>query len=247
MPPKEDPLVRFWRKVNKDGPVPAIRPDLGPCWLWTGRVKANSYGTFFPSRRECWSAHRWAYTALVGPIPEGLDLDHLCECRRCVNPAHLDPVPAVVNQARGLNSFFRRNIPKTHCPKGHPYVMANILWTADGHRRCRACDLERGAGWRARNVERLRASRARHYAQHRERLLEEMRAYRIRVLGQPPSRVARTASGAIGVYASGRRWAASARIDGKVHHIGSYATVEEARDARAAYLAFLGRTASPAP
>jgi hypothetical protein len=185
MPPKEDPLVRFWRKVDKDGPVPLLRPDLGPCWLWTGRVKANGYGTFFPSRRECWSAHRWAYAALVGPIPEGLHLDHLCERPRCVNPAHLDPVSGWVNQARGLNPFV--------------------------------------------------------HAEHRERLLAESRAYRIRVLGQPPSRVTRTASGAIGVYPSGRRWVASARIDGRVYYIGSFATVEEARDARADYLASLDR------
>jgi hypothetical protein len=72
----------------------------GFCWLWTGAVGSSGHGRIRPHGRLL-QAHRWVYELLVGPIPEGLDLDHLCRIRRCVNPDHLEPVTRQLNLARG--------------------------------------------------------------------------------------------------------------------------------------------------
>jgi hypothetical protein len=146
MPPKEDALARFWRKAE--------RRDDG-CWEWTGRVKTNGYGTFFPSRRHSWNAHRWAYTVLVGPIPEGMQLDHRCRNRRCVNPAHLEPVSPALNASRAAAM-------RTHCPHGHPYDEENTGWWG-GHRHCRTCNAEQCAEYASRHRAELTAYRARYY------------------------------------------------------------------------------------
>lgn len=104
----------FWSHVDKDGPVPQHRPELGPCWLWTGASDIKGYGRLRRRNgRGYHKAHRLAYEALVGPIPEGLVLDHVCHngsgcaggdgCphRACVNPAHLEPVTQRTNVRRG--------------------------------------------------------------------------------------------------------------------------------------------------
>jgi hypothetical protein len=80
--------------------------------------------------------HRAVYAALVGPIPQGLHLDHLCRVRNCVNPAHLEPVTNRENGARGIKGALT-----THCPAGHAYVEPNIYYW-HGNRRCRACNLQ---------------------------------------------------------------------------------------------------------
>jgi hypothetical protein len=80
------------------------------------------------------SAHRWAYEAFVGPIPEGLEIDHLCRNRACVNPAHLDPVTHQENMSRGKAARM------THCHKGHPFDEANTRMEAYGSRRCKECN-----------------------------------------------------------------------------------------------------------
>jgi hypothetical protein len=74
-------------------------PNTG-CWLWTGYVDRHGYGQFKGAKQG--SAHRWSYEYHAGPIPEGLQLDHLCRVRSCVNPAHLEPVTCRVNVSRGL-------------------------------------------------------------------------------------------------------------------------------------------------
>lgn len=93
--------ANFWAKVDKHGPVPAHRPDLGPCWVWTAARHGKGYGMFSVDRKRKVRAHRFAYEMMVGPIPEGLDLDHLCRNRACVNPEHLEPVTRSVNLKRG--------------------------------------------------------------------------------------------------------------------------------------------------
>lgn len=137
---------RFWSKVNKDAPVPADRPELGPCWLWTGAQAYNGYGFFRAGPLV--RAHRFAYEFFVGPIPEGLQIDHLCRVRNCVNPDHLEPVTGQENHRRGNSGKLERE--RTHCPQGHPYDEANTRWWRGRNRHCRACDRERHRRFRER-------------------------------------------------------------------------------------------------
>jgi hypothetical protein len=91
---------RFWSKVNRNGPIPDARPDLGKCWIWNAPPTFYGYGQFnlngSPRR-----AHVLSYELLVGPVPEGLELDHLCLVKICVRPAHLEPVTHLENVLRG--------------------------------------------------------------------------------------------------------------------------------------------------
>lgn len=107
------------------------------CWLWTRSLDGKGYASIKVDGRMQ-LAHRLSYTSLVGPIPKGLVLDHLCRVRRCVNPAHLEPVTDRENILRG-EGFGAKNAAKTHCPQGHPYDGANTLIRPNGNRRCRAC------------------------------------------------------------------------------------------------------------
>ena len=136
------PEKRFWAKVNKNGPVPDYRPNLGPCWLWIGAGSGKGYRRFWINQHTV-RAHRFAYEILVGPIPAGLELDHLCRIRHCVNPAHLEPVPGQVNTLRGISPS-AQNAKKTRCPKGHPYDEENTRLYR-GRRYCRACSQARDA------------------------------------------------------------------------------------------------------
>lgn len=130
------PEVRFWSKVNKNGPVPARRPDLGPCWYWTAGQNGKGYGRIRIRSHDV-LAHRFAYELLVGPIPAGLELDHLCRVRCCVNTDHLEPVTNQVNVLRG-NGKTAANARKTHCPQGHAYDVGNTYWWR-GRRYCQVC------------------------------------------------------------------------------------------------------------
>lgn len=151
-----DPSIRFLAKVNKDGP---IHPTLGTaCWLWTASIDLGGYGQFY-YRGARGKAHRFAYESAVGPIPDGLQLDHLCRVRSCVNPAHLEAVTMLENIRRGEGgSNFRL---KTHCPKGHPYSGDNLYVSIDaaGQRRrhCRTCCIVRCAAMRASGYDRRKA------------------------------------------------------------------------------------------
>ena len=92
---------RFWAKV-RIGSIPAHRPELGPCWVWTGARYRKGYGQFKESgQRRRRGAHRLAYETLIGAIPEGLVSDHLCRNPPCVRPGHLEPVSNTVNGQRG--------------------------------------------------------------------------------------------------------------------------------------------------
>lgn len=85
---------RLWARVDKN-------PDGSGCWIWTGALTTNGYGQVRWGDRTL-RAYRLVYELLVGPIPDGLQLDHLCRNRRCVNPAHLEPVTQWENWARGM-------------------------------------------------------------------------------------------------------------------------------------------------
>lgn len=150
--PSAATVERFWSKVNFDGPIPDYAPHLGRCWLWTA-YQAHGYGGFWPKHKEAVRAHRWAYEFCVGPIPEGLTIDHLCRTTACVNPDHLEPVTIRVNILRG-EGFIAKQVRVTQCPQEHPYDDANT-GIYKGHRFCRRCAREKSR----RNHERLKEMR----------------------------------------------------------------------------------------
>lgn len=129
---------RFWRKVQK----------TEACWLWTAGMSVGGYGRFKANGRMNF-AHRFAYELLVGPIPDGLQLDHLCRVRHCVNPAHLEPVTARENTMRG-ESFAAVHGVKDACESGHTFDDANTYQRPGGGRACRACRREATRAYRSR-------------------------------------------------------------------------------------------------
>lgn len=133
---------RFWAKVNK----------AGSCWTWTASTSTSGYG-HFRYKGKVREAHLVSYMMCIGSIPEGKQLDHTChtrdtecvggvECphRRCVNPAHLEPVTSLENSKRGKAGEHLRS--RTHCPQGHEYTEANTYYAKRGNgynRMCREC------------------------------------------------------------------------------------------------------------
>lgn len=126
-------LARFFSRVNK----------TDSCWLWTGASWLSKQtglrsGSFHSVHVDECKAHRAAYVLLVGPIPEGLTLDHKCRQTLCVNPDHLEPVSRRENIMRG-NGTGAINARKTACIHGHELSGANLRMRANGWRICRVC------------------------------------------------------------------------------------------------------------
>jgi hypothetical protein len=150
---------RFLAKVNK----------TSTCWLWSAWIERNGYGRFWLDGRQQ-GAHRVAYELYVDPIPNGLEIDHLCRVRHCVNPAHLD----VVTPAENVRRMAVQRKPYQHqrdaCPNGHAYDEENTVITATGracatckrdanrayYERNRALTIERAKAWRLANPDRAR-------------------------------------------------------------------------------------------
>lgn len=119
-----------------------VNPDT-QCWEWFGVRDGEGYGRLYIGRirPETPLAHRLSYMAFIGPIGDGLPLDHLCRVRHCVNPAHLEPVTHRVNVLRGMTIpavFAARDA----CKHGHAYTPENVQMSGNT-RRCRACHRER--------------------------------------------------------------------------------------------------------
>ncbi|GGU91154.1 hypothetical protein GCM10010275_30320 [Streptomyces litmocidini] len=121
------------------------------CIHWTGSLNEHGYGRI-SIKKEMHLAHRVVYQEVVGPLPDGVMLDHTCHnldescgggsgClhRRCVNPAHLEPVTNVENQERSKNTHAGRRILMDTCIRGHRYTPETTYIDANGHRSCRTC------------------------------------------------------------------------------------------------------------
>lgn len=112
------------------------------CWIFTGALTESGYGKVNVDRIPR-LVHRVVYEEMVGVIPEGLTLDHLCGTCACVNPSHLEPVTAAENTRRQwaaerANAGVRQR-ERTHCPHGHPYSLENTYVKPSGERCCRTC------------------------------------------------------------------------------------------------------------
>lgn len=152
--------ARFWARVNK----------TDACWLWTGKCSGSNanYGSFKVGGKSTY-VHRYAYEIMVGPIPAGLTIDHLCRVTKCVNPSHLEPVTIQENLRRAdikqpcptcgevmLPRHLKHHLPIclgeiTPCGAGHTLDAANTYWW-NGVRRCRRCHADRAREYRARRA-----------------------------------------------------------------------------------------------
>lgn len=129
--------------------------DAG-CWEWRLNMSKGYGGIHVPSLKKTPRAYRFLYEALVGPVPDGLHLDHVCRNRACINPDHLEPVTLVENVMRG-ESFSAKNAKKTSCNNGHPYTPENTYVLGDGSRKCKTCSKEKWAARSAITNEKRRA------------------------------------------------------------------------------------------
>lgn len=138
-----DILERFWSKVDKNGPVPAHRPDLGPCWIWKGATNGPGYGYFYlgmiDGKQVKEGAHRFVYCICVGPLKDKQEPDHLCRVPACCNPSHLESVTRRENLRRGIG-FIGSKMAQETCVNGHSFTSENTSVRKNGTRQCRECD-----------------------------------------------------------------------------------------------------------
>lgn len=148
---------RFWDKVG-------TATESG-CWPWQAGLDKNGYGKFRDASKRCVRALRFAYELLIGPIPLGLQIDHVkargCISKSCVNPDHLEPVTPKENIQR------IDRVLKTHCPHGHPYFGENLYVKPDGSRECRTCMRAKVDAYYQDHIDERRAY-ARNYYQRRK-------------------------------------------------------------------------------
>ena len=123
-------MDRFWARVEK----------TAHCWNWSGATSQKGYGRLYLGPPQLMvQAHRFAYERLVGPIPAGLTIDHLCRNRACVKPQHLEPVTSQTNILRGVG-LAAVNARKTECIRGHPFSGSNLYVRPSNDKRyCLTC------------------------------------------------------------------------------------------------------------
>lgn len=114
------------------------------CWLWTGTTQGRDKWQYGKVKYlgKVTGSHRHLYEMLVGPIPEGHQIDHLCRNTLCQNPAHMEAVTQQENIRRGKVGEYCAS--KTHCPRNHPYVLTNTYKDSKGARCCKTCRALRG-------------------------------------------------------------------------------------------------------
>jgi len=122
-----------------------IEPNENGCWIWQGLKDKRGYGRTNVGGGTIRNTHVVFYNILVGDVPKGLELDHLCMTQSCVNPDHLEPVTHTENMKRWANTL---NI--THCPQGHEYDSVNTYVNPKGRRICRICSRKSGQRYRKR-------------------------------------------------------------------------------------------------
>lgn len=142
--PQPVPAIERWRKYVE---------KTETCWIWMGAKQGRGYGRFKVADKIL-LVHRWTYEWFVGPIPEGLTIDHLCRNPSCVRPDHLEPVTREENSWRG-----NTNKDKTECLNGHELSGANVYVPPSRPqvRECRICRVDRA---RARREARTAQPRA---------------------------------------------------------------------------------------
>jgi hypothetical protein len=161
-----DTEVRQVRGDDRRRLMMQVEVTADGCWLWKGALNRDGYGKTSvrrEGRTHALGAHLLSFEVFVGPVPDGLQLDHLCHThasgcaggrtclhRRCINPKHLEPVTGRENVLRS-SAFPALNAGKIACPKGHPYDAENTR-IYRGRRHCRACDRLRGAYGKRRKV-----------------------------------------------------------------------------------------------
>ncbi|MCG5460806.1 HNH endonuclease [Micromonospora sp. MED01] len=132
----EDVIERIKRQIVVD--------DKG-CWIWQGRVDSSGYGDLrlksTPSKTRI--AHRISYEVFVARIPAGLQIDHLCRVRACVNPKHLEPVTPRENTLRSPIALASLAAQQATCKRGHAFDEKNTIWRREGGRACRTCKRDR--------------------------------------------------------------------------------------------------------
>ncbi len=121
-------MERFWNKVERSS----------SCWLWLACLSRDGYGRFRLGDRMV-QAHRLAYELSVGPVPNGLQIDHLCRVRACVNPGHLRPLTKTENDRIGMGPP-AINARKTRCAHGHELTDTNTYRQGGSRRQCRLCN-----------------------------------------------------------------------------------------------------------
>lgn len=134
---KDPPIeIRFWSKVK-----PAS--NVNECWEWLAAKGKHGYGIFRANGKAV-ICHRLSYEWIIGKIPEGLQIDHLCRNRGCVNPYHMEPVTNKINGLRG-ESFCAKYARQTHCKNGHPLTPDNLdsYALSIGKRHCIICRNEK--------------------------------------------------------------------------------------------------------
>lgn len=153
-------------------------PNSG-CWIWIGARHPDGYGNVLHKKYGTSQAHRLVYSYAGRVIPEGMQLDHKCRNRACVNPDHLEPVSQHENWFRGKGPA-RLNLDKTHCPKGHELARDPAR---PNRRKCVTCDQEHAAeqrrngtykAWREKNREHTAAYMREYYQRRRKQRTSEV-------------------------------------------------------------------------